>query len=65
MASIYNWFHQGKLNFDHMTTDQLLEAIELINNRPLKLNNYFTDVKIFRTCSNENCNLPLIMSYFL
>ena len=39
-------------NFNQVTTDLLLETIELINNRPLKLYNYRTAIDVFRTCSD-------------
>lgn len=41
-----------KKNFNQVTTDLLLETIELINNRPLKLYNYRTAIDVFRTCSD-------------
>ena len=41
-----------KKNFNQVTTDLLLETIELINNRLLKLYNYRTAMDVFRTCSD-------------
>ncbi|MFC0290270.1 IS30 family transposase, partial [Bombilactobacillus bombi] len=35
-----------------VTADQVLEAVELINNRPLKLHQYRTAIEVFRACSD-------------
>lgn len=46
------WFFPKQTNFDQVTADQVLEAVELINNRPLKLHQYRTAIEVFRACSD-------------
>lgn len=38
------------MNFDPVITDQLLEANELIKNRPLDLPKCLTAIEVFRIC---------------
>lgn len=44
------WVFPKKMNFNQVIADQVLEALELINNRPLKLQNCRTAIEFFRTC---------------
>ncbi|WP_181189606.1 IS30 family transposase [Bombilactobacillus bombi] len=46
------WFFPKKTDFKQVTANQVLEVIELINNRPLKLHNYQTAIEVFRACSD-------------
>lgn len=46
------WFFPKKTNFKHVSNDSIFEALELINNRPLKTNNYITAIEAFKNCSN-------------
>ncbi|MBA1435159.1 hypothetical protein EQ827_07885, partial [Lactobacillus bombi] len=46
------WFFPKKTDFKQVTADQVLAALELINNRPLKLHNYRTAIEAFRACSD-------------
>lgn len=41
-----------KLTLLKFTTNQVLEVVELINNRPLKLYNNHITIEIFRACSD-------------
>lgn len=47
------WFFPKKTNFREVTTDSILESIELINNRPLKILNGSTAIKAFTEFSSE------------
>ncbi|RHW52088.1 IS30 family transposase [Bombilactobacillus bombi] len=46
------WFFPKQTNFNQVTAEQVLEAVELINNRPLKLHHYRTAIEVFRACSD-------------
>ncbi|CAK1250684.1 IS30 family (Tra8) [Fructobacillus fructosus] len=46
------YFFPKKSNFRGGDEQRLYEAIELINNRPMKLHNYQTPLEVFRVCSN-------------
>lgn len=46
------WFFPKKTNFSKITEDDLIEALELINNRPLKINQLQTAIEKFRVCSD-------------
>ncbi|WP_047975379.1 IS30 family transposase, partial [Fructobacillus sp. EFB-N1] len=46
------YFFPKKSNFRDVDEQRLYEAIELINNRPMKLHNYQTPLEVFRSCSN-------------
>lgn len=50
-------FFSKKTNFIKVTTNQVLEIVELVNNRFLKLHNYHTDIKVFRACLDSTCHL--------
>jgi transposase, IS30 family len=42
------WFFPNRTNFQEVNDDQVLEAVELINNRPLKTLNWATAIQTFR-----------------
>ncbi|MCC6117902.1 IS30 family transposase, partial [Lactiplantibacillus plantarum] len=46
------WFFPKKTNFSQVTTDEILAALELINQRPLKIHHQQTAIERFRTCSD-------------
>ncbi len=46
------WFFTKKTNFSQVTTDEILAALELINQRPLKIHQQQTAIESFRTCSD-------------
>lgn len=46
------YFFPKKSNFRDVDEQRLYEAIELINNWPMKLHNYQTPLEVFRVCSN-------------
>lgn len=46
------WFFPKKTNFDQITTDEILAALELINQRPLKIHHQQTAIESFRACSD-------------
>jgi IS30 family transposase len=46
------WFFPKKTNFGQVTTDEILAALELINQRPLKIHHQQTAIESFRACSD-------------
>ena len=46
------WFFPKKTNFSQVTTDEILAALELINQRPLKIHHQQTAIERFRACSD-------------
>lgn len=46
------WFFPKRTNFSRITEDTLLESLDLINNRPLKINQLQTSIEKFRACSD-------------
>lgn len=45
------WFFPKKTNFKNVSNESIFEALELINNRPLKVNSYQTAIEVFRNRS--------------
>ncbi|MDT6952226.1 IS30 family transposase [Companilactobacillus alimentarius] len=46
------WFFPKKTNFSQVTTDEILAALELINQRPLKIHHQQTAIERFQACSD-------------
>ncbi|TDG58859.1 hypothetical protein C5L17_000665, partial [Latilactobacillus sakei subsp. sakei] len=46
------WFFPKKTNFSQVTTDEILAALELINQRPLKIHHQQTAIERFRAYSD-------------
>ncbi|MBS1014261.1 IS30 family transposase [Levilactobacillus brevis] len=46
------WFFPKKTDFSQVTTDEILAALELINQRPLKIHHHQTAIENFRACSD-------------
>ncbi|GEP20198.1 hypothetical protein LSA03_15820 [Pediococcus argentinicus] len=46
------WFFSKKTNFEKVTEDEVIESLELINNRPLKVCNGLTAIESFKLCSD-------------
>ncbi|AKP66795.1 IS30 family transposase [Companilactobacillus ginsenosidimutans] len=44
------WFFPKKTDFNSVSEDELLESLELINNRPLKILGWNTAIETFRDC---------------
>ncbi len=45
-------FFQKKANFSPVTISEILSALELINQRPLKMHHQQTAIESFRACSD-------------
>ena len=41
------WFFPDKTNFKHVSDNQIVEAIDLINHRPLKVLNWKSAIQVF------------------
>ena len=41
------WFFPNKTNFEAITKDQVIEALDLINHRPLKVLHWHTAIETF------------------
>ncbi|MBS0945159.1 IS30 family transposase, partial [Lactiplantibacillus plantarum] len=46
------WFFPKKTNFGQVMTDEILAALELMNQRPLKIHHQQTAIESFRASSD-------------